>query len=490
MNFAEAINNENKKTYTENGALALNTTGNALLDLFGTIGALRNADTNRIHSLFAEAYKESPLLATKCLFYARDIRGGLGERETFRKLINYIAKYHQEALRKNIPLIPEYGRWDDLYSLVGTPLEENMWKYVKFQFNADLVSMAAGASVSLMAKWLKAPDVSSKQSCALGRLTARKLGYDEKSYKRALRKLRAYLNIVERDMSQNRWNEIEYSTVPSRASMLYRNAFFGHDEEGFRKFLVAVTKGETKINAATLYPYDIIEKYTNGYWWNLDQFKQDDVLEAQWKALPEYVEKGTNAIVIADTSGSMCGRPMASALGLAIYFAEHNKGAYHGLWMSFSDHSTVQRIKGETLAQKLANIDYSGWGCNTNLERAFQHILDIAVDNHVPPEEMVKSLIVISDMEIDQCTAGKWLFYDLMKRKYAEAGYEIPNVVFWNVDSRHDVFHADAKRKGVQLCSGQSASTFKHLLESIGATPMEMMLKVLNDKRYEKITVA
>ena len=271
--------------------------------------------------------------------------------------------------------------------------------------------------------------------------------------------------------------------------MLYRNAFFRHDEEGFRQFLDAVTKGETKINAATLYPYDIIEKYINDYWWNLNRLKQDDVLEAQWKALPEYVEKGTNAIVIADTSGSMCGRPMASALGLAIYFAEHNKGAYHGLWMSFSDHSTVQRIKGETLVQKLANIDFSGWGCNTNLERAFQHILDIAVDNHVLPEEMVKSLIVISDMEIDQCTIGQWTFYDLMKKRYAEAGYEIPNVVFWNVDSRHDVFHADGKRKGVQLCSGQSASTFKHLLESIGVTPMEMMLKVLNDKRYEKITV-
>ena len=351
MNFAEAINNESKKTYTENGALALNTTGDALLDLFGTIGSLRNADKNRIHSLFAEAYKESPLLATKCLFYARDIRGGLGERETFRKLINYAAKYHQEALRKNIPLIPEYGRWDDLYSLVDTPLEENMWKYVKFQFNADLVSMAAGASVSLMAKWLKAPDVSSKQSCALGRLTARKLGYDEKSYKRALRKLRAYLNIVERDMSQNRWNEIEYSTVPSRASMLYRNAFFRHDEEGFRQFLDAVTKGETKINASTLYPYDIIERYVNNHWWNFNRITHDDVLEAQWKALPEYVEKGANAIVIADTSGSMDGRPLASALGLAIYFAEHNKGAYHGLWMSFSERSTVQRLKGETLAK-------------------------------------------------------------------------------------------------------------------------------------------
>ena len=493
MNFAEAINNESKKTYTENGATANNTSGSALLDLFSTIGALRNADDNRIYRLFADAYAEDKLLATKCLFYARDVRGGLGERAVFRKLLNYAAKYHQEAIRKNIWLIPEYGRWDDMYALIGTTLENQMWESIKTQLNTDQIKMAANLSISLMAKWLKTPDASSKETRALGRLTAKKLGLDEKSYKRKLRALRAYLKVTEVSMSANEWNGIDYPAVPSRASMLYRRAFLRHDEDRFRDFLEAVNKGETKVNAATLYPYDIIEKYAkdeNRYYMELSGLKQDDMLEAQWKALPDYVGAEANAMVIADTSGSMDGRPLASAVGLAIYFAERNKGAYHNLWMSFSMDSKVQRLKGETLAQKLSSIDREHWDGNTNLERAFMHILDIAVKNNVPADQMVKSLIVISDMEIDQCTGRSWLFYDEMQRRYAAAGYEIPNVVFWNVESRHDIFHADGKRKGVQLCSGQSASTFKTLMGSIGMTPIEMMVKTLNDKRYENITVA
>ena len=438
------------------------------------------------------AYAEEKTLATKCLFYARDIRGGLGERATFRKLLNYAAKYHQEAIRKNIALIPEYGRWDDLYALVGTPLEDDMWKLIKNQLNTDRVRMASELPVSLLAKWLKTPDASSKETRALGRLTAKKLGLAEKSYKHVLRSLRKYLKVTEVTMSANEWSWIEYSKVPARAGMLYRNAFMRHDTDRFRKFLDAVNKGEAKVNAGTLYPYDIIEKYTGTDTWYMDfkNLKQDDMLEAQWKALPNYVEGNANALVIADTSGSMSGRPMASAVGLAIYFAERNIGAYHNLWMSFSADSKVQKLKGDTLAQKLDSIDTEHWQNNTNLYRAFTHILNIALKNNVPADEMVKSLIVISDMEIDQCADKSWLFYDAMKRRYAEAGYEIPNVVFWNVDSRHDIFHADGKRKGVQLCSGQSASTFKTLMASIGMTPIEMMVKTLNDKRYEKITVA
>ena len=493
MNFAEAINNESKKTYTENGATANNTSGSAMLDLFSTIGALRNTDDNRIRRLFADAYAEDKLLATKCLFYARDVREGLGERAVFRKLLNYAAKYHKEAIIKNLFLIPEYGRWDDMYALIGTPLEQDMWKIVNAQLNADQIAMAAKANVSLLAKWLKTPDASSKETRQLGRLTARKLGLDEKAYKRKLRALRAYLKVTEVSMSANKWDGIDYPTVPSRASMLYRSAFLRHDEDRFRNFLEAVNKGEAKVNAATLYPYDIIEKYTKKhghYYMELRGLKQDDMLEAQWKALPNYVEGEANAMVIADTSGSMDGRPLASAVGLAIYFAERNKGAYHNLWMSFSRDSKVQKLKGETLAQKLGNIDTDYWDGNTNLERAFIHILDIAVKNNVPADEMIKSLIVISDMEIDMCVSKSWLFYDEMKNRYAAAGYEIPNVVFWNVNSRHDIFHADGKRKGVQLCSGQSASTFKTLMGSIGMTPIEMMVKTLNDKRYEKITVA
>ncbi|MBR2248824.1 MAG: DUF2828 family protein, partial [Bacilli bacterium] len=261
-----------------------------------------------------------------------------------------------------------------------------------------------------------------------------------------------------------------------------------------------IKKGESKVNASTLYPYDLIERYLNtGSIYN--RFSEyDELVEAQWKALPDYVGKGVNAMVIADTSGSMfCatsggkkGRPAMSAIGLALYFAEHNTGAYHNLWMSFSHSSSIQTVKGETLLQKLRNINYNDWSGDTNIELAFDKILNIAIKHRVPKDEMIKSLIIISDMEFNQCTEHSsltWNFYDSMYEKYRDAGYDLPNIVFWNVDSRQNVFHADSERKGVQLCSGQSTATFKQLLESIGKTPVEMMLKVLNQERYSIISV-
>jgi len=492
MHFAQAAKNEARKTFTENGATAYNTTDSALLDLFGSIGALRNADNTRIERLFADAYQEDPLLATKCLFYSRDVRGGLGERHTFRVLLKYAATYHSEAIVNNIPLIGLYGRYDDLYELIGTPLENNMWRYVADQLAADEEAMNAGKACSLLAKWLKTPDASSANTRKLGILTAKKIGLTVYVYKRKLRALRRYLKIVEVSMSANKWNEIQYASVPSKAMTIYRNAFKKHDEVRFNNFIIAVENGKEKINASVLYPYDIIEAYIKQHgseYFGLRVRTTDSVLEAQWKAMPNFLDEPANAIVIADTSGSMCGRPMNSAVGLALYFAERNQGAYHGLWMSFSGDSKIQRIKGEKLSQWLNNMDTEHWGGNTNLERAFMHVLNIAIENNVSQEEMVKSIIVISDMEIDSCT-GSWSFYDEMAKRYRAHGYTIPNVVFWNVDSRHDVFHADKNRKGVQLCSGQSASTFKHLMAAINMNPMEMMVKVLTGDRYKPVTLA
>ena len=492
MEFAQALNEEARKTYTENGATAYNSTGNGLLDFFGSAGSLREADETRKQRLFEEAFKEDKLLATKALFYVRDVRGGLGERQTFRELLRYLAFRHPEAVKPNIKLIGEYGRFDDLYSLVGTILENDVWDFFYNVFIEDEKLMKANKPVSLLAKWLKSADASSKATRELGILTAKGLNMTVYDYKRRVKALRKYIGIVESKMSSGEWSEIAYDEVPSRAMMNYRDAFTRHDPKGFASFLNAVNKGETKINASTLYPYDILEKY-NWYssygWGNRQVVKEDAALEAQWKALPDYVGTEANALVIADTSGSMSGRPMNSAVGLAIYFAERNKGAFHNLWMSFSEDSKVQKLKGETLAQKLSAIDTNHWDGNTNLERAFMNILKIAVDNKVSQEEMVKSLIVISDMEIDFCAGRSWSFYDEMAERYKEAGYEIPNVVFWNVNSRHDIFHADKNRKGVQLCSGQSASTFKTLMSSIGMTPTEMMVKVLNSERYTPITI-
>lgn len=488
MNFADALKFEGTYTTTENGAKALKTTGDARLDFFSTVGALRNADEARVTRLFAEAYRMDPLFATKIVFYARDIRGGLGERKVFRTLIRYMAFHHPETLLNNIDLIGVYGRYDDLYSLIGTPLEDEMWKAMKKQFEEDKANLKEGNAISLLAKWIKTADASSANTRKLGILTAKKLGYSVYEFKRIVRAMRQQIDIVERHMSANEWDKITYSAVPSRAMMIYRNSFKKHDEDRFDEYLNKVHNGEEKINSSTLYPYDIVEKYlADRHWFDANAY--DTTLEAQWKALPNYVEPGTNALVIADTSGSMEGRPLNSAIGLAIYFAERNGGPYHNLFMSFSGESTIQTLVGETLWQKISSVNNANWGMNTNLEKAFTHVLQIAINNNVPKKEMPKALIVISDMEIDSC-AGTWTFYDYMEKLYSSCGYDIPNVIFWNVDSRHDVFHADATRRGVQLVSGQSASTFKNVLSFIDSTPIEAMENVINSERYSAITIS
>ena len=483
MDFANALKEESKFTRTENGAVALNTTSDARLDLFGTIGALRDADENRITTLFSEAYAQDKLFATKIAFYARDIREGLGERKTFRTIIRYMAEHHPEALRPNLDLIGVFGRYDDLYELIGTPLEDDMWKVMKNQFEEDWKNILTGNSaISLLGKWIKTADASSPKTRKLGILTAHKLGYSVFEFKRMVRSMRKRIGVVESLMSAGKWAEIKYPEVPSRAMMIYRRAFVKHDPDGFSEFINKADKGEVKINASTLYPYDIVEKILYGR-------ENNKVLEAQWKALPDYIEQGTNALIMADVSGSMCGRPMATSIGLAIYFAERNTGAYHNLFMTFSSNPQIVTLKGETLHQKIKNVENADWGGNTNLKAAFEKVLDIAEKNNVSQEEMPKAIVVISDMEIDYCGDKNWSFYDKMEKKFQKAGYVIPNVIFWNVYSRHDLFHADATRKGVQLASGQSVTVFKQVLQNLGYNPVEAMENTINSERYDCITV-
>ena len=348
MDFANAMKQESKFTRTENGAVALNTTSDARLDLFGTIGALREANENRITTLFSEAFAQDKLFATKIAFYARDIRCGLGERKTFRTIIRYMAEHHPEALRPNLDLIGVFGRYDDLYELIETQLEDDMWKSMKKQFEEDLKNLNEGKAISLLAKWIKTADASSRETRKLGILTAQKLGYPVYNFKRIVRSMRKQIGVVESLMSADKWNEIKYPEVPSRAMMIYRRAFAKHDPDGFNDFINKADKGEVKINASTLYPYDIVEKI-------LYARENNKVLEAQWKALPNYIEQGTNALIMADVSGSMTGRPMATSIGLAIYFAERNVGAYHNLFMTFSSNPEIVVLKGETLSQKINN---------------------------------------------------------------------------------------------------------------------------------------
>lgn len=486
MDFADAMKNEAKYTRTENGAVALNTTSDARLDLFSTIGSLREADDNRVQTLFAEAYRQEPLFATKILFYARDIRGGLGERKVFRTLLRYAAEYHPEAIRPNLDLIGVFGRYDDLYAIIGTQLEDDMWAAMKKQFDEDLRNLHEDKAISLLAKWIKTADASSAETRKLGILTAQKLGYPVYNFKRIVRSMRRKIKVVESLMSAGRWDEIQYSEVPSRAMMIYRKAFKRHDEERFDAFINKAVTGEAKINASTLFPYDIVEKFLYGH-------ESSKVLEAQWKALPNYVEEGTNVIIMADTSDSMTwngGRPLATSIGLAVYFAEHNKGAYENMFMIFSARPEIITLKGETISQKIENIKKFGYQSNnTDLKAAFDKVLDIAEKNQIPQGEMPKAIVVISDMEIDKCGNREWTFYDKMAAKFKKHGYVIPNIIFWNVNSRHDIFHADKYRKGVQLASGQSVTVFKQILQNLGYNPVEAMENTINSERYDCITI-
>ena len=487
MNFSEAMREESKWTKTENGADAKNTTDSALLDMFATIGSMRERSEDEIIQKFELAFQEDPLGAMRCLFYARDIRGGLGERRVFRVLLPYVAKEHKTELDKNLRLVPEYGRFDDFYSLIGTPVEDRMWQCVKMQFSLDIINMQEDEPCSILAKWLKKADSKNPNTRKLGILTARKLGLSVYDYKRLCVKLRRYIDVVEQRMSANEWDTINYPAVPSRAMMCYRKAFSRHDQERFDEYLNKVQSGEQKINSSTLYPYDIVEKIIYGH-------EDSKVLEAQWKNLPNYVDEDVNAVVMADVSGSMSwnsGRPLATSIGLAIYFAERNRGAYHNLFMTFSGDPQFVELKGETITQKIRFASKAKWGGNTDLKAALMEILDVAIENHCSQEEMPKSLIIISDMEIDEADGRNHRenFYDYVSRVYEANGYKIPNVVFWNVDSRHDVFLADKYRKGVQLVSGQSASTFKNLIGCVDKTPVEMMYAVLNGERYQAIQI-
>ena len=498
--FSEAARTEALRTLTENGAAALKSTGCALVDFFSTAGALRNPNAGtraaalgareaaRARVLFDRAWDEDPLRALKILFYVRDVRGGLGERTVFRTLLRHAAEKAPDAVRRNLDLIPFYGRFDDWYALRGTPVEADMWLAAKTRLTEDTAALEAGRPVSLLAKWLATADASSDKTRRLGIETALKLGMKVRDYKRLCRALRRAASVVEPLMSAGRWTDIAYAGVPSRAMLQYRNAFLRHDGERFDAFVRETAAGRAAVHADTLFPYDIVEKYLSGGAANEEERR---LLEAQWKALPDYAGD-RNILVMADVSGSMYGRPLASSIGLALYFAERSKGAFRNLFMTFSSDPAFVRAEGDTLYDRIMTAGNAGWGFSTNIEAAFAKILETALEHRVPPEEMPESLVIITDMQFDAGTmpsADSATLHRSIARKYAEAGYRLPNTVYWNVASRRESFQVSAGEARVQLVSGQSASTFRTVLAGTGLTPCGAMLLVIDGERYSPVTL-
>lgn len=490
MGFLESLAKVSSYKKTENGAFALNSSGNDLLDAFATLGAMRNRSTNDIVNTFSLAYAEDRLLAMKLLFYIRDARGGVGERDIFRILVNWMAKNHPADIKVNLSLVPEYGRWDDLYAFVETPLVADAFNIMKEQFDKDLAALSEGKPVSVLAKWLKSENTSSKASVKLGKITRVAFGLTKAEYQKKLSMLRKAIDVVETKMSANEWGEIKYEGVPSYAAKNYADAFRRHDEERYTAFLDKVEKGEAKINAATLFPYDLVRAYGYGYWNRKSDINAS--IEAQWKALPNYVTDGKKFLVMADTSGSMEGLPMETSVGLAIYFAERNTGAYHGKFITFTDVPAFYDLPDNLSLREKINLvlDEENVGYSTNLEKAFELVLNSAIEGKVPQEELPEAILVISDMEIDQFGQRKnnTTFTKEMESRFASAGYKMPVLVYWNVNARQSTFHAEAD-DNVRFVSGSSASIFKGLCEHMGLSARELMLNVLNSERYSAVKI-
>lgn len=497
--LAEAIKNA---TTTENGHYAVKSTGSAVLDLYGQVGALRGMDfTSRVKPLFDRALAEDKLLTAKTMFYARDIRGGTGERQLFRDMLRYAAVHCPEIIRPNIALIPEFGRWDDLYTLVGTPLENEAFDFIDFQLAEDIEAYRTGKPVSLLAKWLKSNNTSSKESRRLAQLTARHLELTDRQYRLLLAKLRSRINIVESQMSANKWPEIKYDKIPSRAGLIYRGAFKRHDEERYAEYIAAVCRGEKKINAAGNTPQDLVHVYfANGYWKLGPGFTAEDpTVEAMWKNLPDFVGTDENILCMVDVSGSMMGRPIEVSTGLGIYFAQRNRGAFHNIFMTFESHPEFVTLEDDvSLLENLRTTIHAPWGGSTDLDRACRHLLTFAKANNVPDADMPRRLIIISDMEINEATNGYGsrsasvtLHVDELRQQYADARYTMPQLIYWNVQARDNHFQTKSSTPGVMLASGSSPAVFEALIamKDLEVTPYSAMLGVLNGERYSPITV-
>jgi hypothetical protein len=454
--------------FTANGMPTNASTGNAVLNCFFILGASRGKD---ISDQFRAALVQDHVLAVKALFWARDVRGGAGERNTFRKLLAVLEQHDVEMALRVIPLIAEYGRFDDLH-VFNTLVCKNL----AVQVHVDAIRAGNG----LGAKW--AP-----RKGPIANQLRKAMDMDPKTYRKTIVGL---TNVVETQMCANQWGEINYSHVPSVASARLQKAFNRHDPVRYTEFKAAALKGEVKINAGTLFPYDVLKSVRNG----------DQVAAlAQWEALPNYLGDNGFILPVIDVSGSMGSRVgdakstltcMDVAISLGLYLADKQQGAFKDMFLNFHTNSKIHHLQGNLL-EKIHQIQHSDWGGSTSLESAFKEILRVAVMGNVPPNEMPRYLLVISDMGFDPSSnnAGQGAMA-IAKDIFARHNYSLPNIIWWNVAHRNGGYGGDNNfpvtqhESGSALISGFSPSIVRSVLSSKQVTPYEVMLETLNSDRY------
>ena len=475
---------QTNNSQTENGMTTNSSSLNLCVDLFFQIGAMRGQDKVRLINAFTKAFSEDSLTAMRLLFWARDVRGGAGERQIFKDIITYLANNRADVLGKNLHLVTEFGRWDDLLVLIGTPLENQALELIKEGLNSKN---------GLCAKWMPRPNVSNAEDKKHANTIRKYLGLTPKEYRKLLVE---NSNTVEQLMCAKEWSKIEYSKLPSKAMSDLMKAFSKNDLERFQSYLTSVEKGEAKINAGAVYPYDIVKNLKQG---------NDKGANVQWDALPNYMESSEERILpVVDVSGSMetaAGQNanvtcMDVAISLGLYISERNVGPFKDAFITFSESPKLQ-ILGGTLSERYNQLSRAEWGMSTNLESVFKVILSKAIASKVVETEMPTMVLILSDMEFNSATnsyssTSNWnpTAQEMIRKMYEEAGYKMPNIVYWNIQSRGDNNKpVQFDTNGTALVSGFSPALLTNLLAGKDMTPYSMMMSVIDSERYSVITV-
>lgn len=484
-NFLNNMKKESSLTETLNGATAYNTTQNGLLDFFAESSALRNSSNKRIIELFDRSYAENPLLTMKCLFYTRDVRGGQGERRVFRVLLTHLANTRPDVLRANLNLICEYGRYDDLLALLETGVKNDVINLIKTQLDKDIPAKHP----SLLAKWMPSCDTSSAKTRSYATCIRKSLGMTEKEYRKMLSGLREKIRVTERLISTDRWQELDMEKLTANNYLKYENAFRNHVPDKWNDYINRVQEGVSSIKSATLYPYNIINKVKYA------DKETVALCDEMWKSLPDYTDgQMESALCMVDVSGSMdigvsgSVTAMDVAISLGLYVSERVQGPFNNHFMTFSSIPQIVEVKGNNLKEKVCNMSRADWNMSTNLDKAFSLILDTAIHTNAKQEDMPKKLIIISDMQFNSAVGyGRKTLFEGVKEKFESNGYQMPTVVFWNVDSKKTTFQVSEDNKNVLLCSGCSPVILKGVLKY--NNPMELVLDTLNNSRYDLVRI-
>ena len=484
-------------TYTENGDLTHKSTLSKVLDLFAFGGAYRGRKSRDIIQLFGDAYTENPELALKCLFYIRDIRGGAGEREFFRVCLKWLADNYPDAVRRNLKFIPFVGRWDDLFCMMGTQLAIDVLALFDRQLRLDLQS----TTPSLAAKWAPSENASSTQSKKCAQALASYMRLTAREYRKMLTALRAKIRIVETLMSQNRWDEIEFDKLPSKAGFKYRNAFAHNDitRERYETFMKSDT---TKVNGKTLFPYEVVKAAAKEY--NATKYMDDfslnrAAINKYWDNLKDYFDGAAfDGIAVVDTSCSMLNgaakvAPIDVAVSLGMYCAMKGEGPFKDHYISFSHEAKLVEICGKDFVEKVGRIYAANLCQNTNIESVFNLLHETIKNYDIPNDKIPEYLVIISDQQYDQATCSSYGWrndtlpqttLERIRAKWETEGIKCPKMIFWNVNAANPSIPALGDN-AYSYVSGFSPAIFKQIMSN--KTGEELMLETICADRYKDI---